>query len=78
MFKFIKRVFENKSRKMKEEKQLKECGCCCFCPSCKDVLTDVTESNEDGTVTYQCSSCGELSEFHFGIAPVPIYLGDMK
>lgn len=58
-------------------KILRKCGCICYCPRCRDPLNDqayLLAKSEDGRVTYKCRPCGLVSEWHFGIAPVPVRL----
>ena len=62
-----------------QEKRLKnikkKCGCVCYCPKCKEPLNDqeCRTISEDGLYEYTCK-CGEKPMFHFGIAPVPIFI----
>ena len=69
-------MFKSKKSK-REEKILEDCGCICFCHKCKEPLNDDSECvdlGEGGLYEYTCSECGEKSKFHFGIAPVPIFI----
>lgn len=67
--------------KTREKKVAERCGCICYCPKCKEILNDFSDCKkltEEGLYEYTCSSCGEVSKFHFGIAPVPIYVENYK
>ena len=61
----------------RERRIIESCGCVTFCPKCKDPLNDQATwlaSNGEGLGTYKCNKCGQVSEWHFGIAPVPVLL----
>jgi hypothetical protein len=65
-------------KKTRKDLILDECGCVCYCPSCKDILQDqaiwVPEEGDSGKGIYICSKCDNVSSWHFGIAPIPICL----
>ena len=66
--------FKDRARK---KKIIKDCGCICYCLDCKEPLNDKSDCKEidkDGLYEYSCSGCGAKVLFHFGLAPVPIYL----
>jgi len=55
----------------------RNCGCVTYCPKCRDPLNDQAywlASNGEGLGTYKCRVCGNVSEWHFGIAPVAVLL----
>jgi hypothetical protein len=63
--------------KRRERYILKMCGCIAYCPQCNEPLNDQAlwfDANNDGHGYYQCSVCNKISEWHFGIAPVPFLL----
>ena len=65
-----------RDRKRKKE-ILKDCGCVCYCPKCKEMLNDRSECKEkdsSGIYEYTCSNCNYKAVFHFGIAPAPILI----
>ena len=72
--KTILRLF--KKEETREDKILKSCGCVCYCIDCNEPLNDDShcETLEDGLYEYTCVKCNIKSKFHFGIAPVPIYI----
>jgi hypothetical protein len=79
MIKIIKVLF-NLFRKpnTREEIVLEKCGCWCKCPSCMNILNDTSECeklNDEGLYEYTCVECSFKSKFHFGIAPLPLYMG---
>ncbi len=56
---------------------IKNCGCVVYCPKCRDPLNDQAywlASNGEGLGTFKCRVCGNVSEFHFGIAPVAVLI----
>lgn len=64
-------------RWIREKDILEACGAICYCPKCRDPLNDQArwvDPNDGGHGKYKCSKCGNVSEWHFGIAPVPICL----
>ena len=64
--------------KNRKTKVLNECGNVCHCPKCRDILNDQAEwipFNDEGEGQYRCTKCNYKSTWHFGIAPVPIYIG---
>lgn len=67
--------------KARKQKVMEECGCACRCPKCNDILNDqavwVADSTGDGHGEYICS-CGHVSEWHFGLAPIPILLDNIN
>jgi len=77
IYAWLKKLFT----KTRVEKILEECGCCCYCPGCKEPLNDTSKCEamkEYGMYRYTCAACSETSVFHFGIAPVPIWLEEEK
>jgi len=52
-------------------------SCFCYCPNCNNELcgTNSFVSDVSRIVTYECSKCGEVLQFDFEIAPVPILIG---
>lgn len=45
----------------------------CFCPACREDLVSNGSCIEDGDlVYYQCTNCGNKSEWNFDIAPVAL------
>lgn len=63
--------------KRRERRIMETCGCVTYCPKCKDPLNDQAHwlaSNGEGRGTYRCSPCGNVSEWHFGIAPCPVLI----
>lgn len=66
-----------RAKSKRERDVIAACGCMCFCPKCNDILNDqaewVNDDTDDGHGFYSCL-CGHISEWHFGIAPVPILL----
>lgn len=68
---------EKRAAKDREQKVMEECGCRCRCPNCNDILNDqavwTNDPTDDGHGEYTCS-CGHVSEWHFGLAPIPILL----
>lgn len=60
----------------REERIIKKCGNICYCQGCFEPLNDQADVKEDdeGLVEYTCNVCDTISVFHFGIAPVPIFL----
>lgn len=57
----------------RKERIAKLCGCICYCPHCKDILNDQADCYEgDRITTYRCNTCGKISKWKFGVAPVPI------
>lgn len=60
-------------------KIVRSCGCVCYCPYGREPLNDRSEWHEiddEGQVVYICSACHRRSGWHFGIAPIPIWLHD--
>lgn len=77
MISWIQRVFRRFQQWRRERQILSVCGCVAYCPKCKDPLNDQArwlDSNGEGRGIYQCAKCGHASEWHFGIAPVPVLL----
>lgn len=66
-----------RAAKKHEAEVLEACGCVCFCPKCHDILNDqaewIPDETDDGRGIYSCS-CGHQSDWHFGVAPVPVLL----
>lgn len=61
----------------RERDIIRNCGCVTYCPKCHDMLNDQAHwlaSNGDGLGTYKCRLCGNVSEWHFGIAPVAVLI----
>lgn len=61
----------------RERNIIRNCGCVTYCPKCHDMLNDQAywlASNGDGLGTYKCRLCGNVSEWHFGIAPVAVLI----
>ena len=61
----------------RERNIIRDCGCVTYCPKCKAPLNDQAywlASNGEGLGTYKCKLCGNVSEWHFGIAPCPVLL----
>lgn len=58
----------------RSEKVLRECGCVCYCPKCKEPLNDNADVHysAEGLVVYACRNCGQVSEWSFDIAPLPV------
>ena len=79
MHKIISFMEKRKARKQSERREkevLKDCGCICYCPECRDILNDQAEcvdSYEDEKVYYKCS-CGADSTWTFDAAPIPLLL----
>ncbi len=76
---------DGKVKERADEKRVdsikKSCGCACFCPKCKEPLNDTSKCemlDDSGVYEYTCANCGFRSVFHFGVAPVPIYMQDFK
>ena len=48
----------------------------CWCPECdNDLVRDsFVSQSEGGRVIYKCSKCQFVSEWHFGIAAIPILM----
>ena len=72
---WIKKYKANK----REEKVLKNCGCACYCPKCKDILNDQAkcekiEKDDNLWIYYTCNSCGNKSKWNFDILPLPLCL----
>ena len=66
----------NRRVKKREAAVLRACGCWCKCPACGDILNDQAScrpEGDDGRYKYICG-CGQVSDWHFGIAPAPILL----
>ena len=59
---------------IREERILKDYGCLCWCPVCKDPLNDQAACEDTDRVSYTCSKCGCKSEWNFELAPVPILM----
>jgi len=70
---YIRGLIEAHRLKKREDKVLKDCGCFCRCPKCKDILNDQAECTDTDLVRYICG-CGHKSEWNFDIAPVPILM----
>jgi len=68
---------EKRKNKLREEEILKRCGCICYCPECHDALNDQADCEDADNVKYECN-CGEVSEWDFDIAPVPILMSKNK
>ena len=69
-------VFKKNPREEREKKVMKQCGNICYC-KCSNILNDNSTCemiNKEGIYKYTCNDCGDISIFHFGIAPVPIKL----
>ena len=63
--------------RLREREIARNCGCVTYCPKCHDQLNDQAywlASNGEGLGTYKCRVCGNVSEWHFGIAPVAVLL----
>jgi len=61
----------------RERDIIRNCGCVTYCPKCHDMLNDQAcwlASNGEGLGTYKCRLCGNVSEWHFGIAPVAVLI----
>lgn len=61
----------------RERDIIRNCGCVTYCPKCHDMLNDQAywlTSNGEGLGTYKCRVCGNVSEWHFGIAPVAVLI----
>ncbi len=61
----------------RERDIIRNCECVTYCPKCHDMLNDQAywlASNGDGLGTYKCRLCGNVSEWHFGIAPVAVLI----
>jgi len=58
--------------KRRERKVLGECGCACYCPSCKDILNDQADCTDTDLVRYKCNSCGAESKWDFDTFPCPV------
>lgn len=57
------------------DKILRQCGCVCYCPRCKEPLNDqadIHDAADDGEVNYRCKACGFWSRWNFAIAPFPV------
>jgi hypothetical protein len=65
-------------RKRRVERITKECGCVCFCPSCKDPLNDQADCTDTDYVRYHCHNCGAKSKWTFDAAPIPLLLSFKK
>jgi len=77
LIKRIKEWIKSRKQKTREKKILKDCGCICRC-ECGEPLNDKSDCVMvgDAIYNYTCKKCKKNSVFHFGIAPVPIYLED--
>ena len=76
---FIQDRRAKKIHKAREEQVLKECGCICYCPGCKNILNDQAECSQEKTyesgpeyIKFRCS-CDCLSLWSFD-HPVPILI----
>ncbi len=83
ILKKLQKAWEDYQAKKEAERRkqdiLEKCGCVVYCPNCKEPLNDNSDCKEldkDGLVEYTCVKCQTKSIFHFGIAPVPIYMED--
>jgi len=63
---------ERLRRRRREQRILKECGCICYCPKCREPLNDQAKCAPlyPGTYEYTCG-CGHVSDWNFDAAPVP-------
>jgi len=74
LFNYIKSLFT----KSHEEEILAICGNVCYCPDCLQPLNDQEgEYIDQDEFAYTCT-CGYVSVFNFGIAPVPILTDNYK
>lgn len=64
--------FFKTKREKREDKVLRQCGCICYCPECKDILNDQAECTDTDLVRYICSNCGAGSEWNFDVFPFPL------
>lgn len=77
MLEWFWKLREKRDTKKRQSLILKECGCICFCPTCKDPLNDQAKwsyLNEDEGV-YSCSKCGDESLWNFNAIPGALYIG---
>jgi RNase P subunit RPR2 len=81
VLKKLKKAWEDYQEKVKIKKRkeaiLDSCSCVCYCPKCDEPLNDTSTCevlDQDGLVEYTCDACSTKSKFHFGIAPLPIYM----
>lgn len=66
------RLTPEKRRERREKEILRKCGCVCYCECGRPLNDQACEPVGDGeTYRYTCG-CGEVSEFNFAVAPVPI------
>ena len=62
-------------KKTREDEVIEQCGCVCYCPSCKDILNDQADCTYTDFVRYKCNMCGTKSKWSFDIFPVPYCFG---
>lgn len=47
----------------------------CFCPGCdNELISSGSFVSDEEYAVYQCSECGDVSKWHFDIAPVPVLI----
>lgn len=64
-----------KAHEARKQKVLAECGNVCYCPECNDILNDQADCHEGAhIVRYRCKTCGRVSKWNFGVAPVPFLI----
>ncbi len=61
---------------LRERRVMRECGCICYCPNCRNILNDNAQYFDRGLNqdVYICNVCNCESLWSFNLAPVPILI----
>lgn len=72
-------MFKWFTKKLRQRNIKQSCDHICYCPRCREPFKGTVECkmiSQDGIYQYTCKHCGTVAKFHFGIAPIPIYIED--
>ena len=71
---FYNNLKRTKKTTKRMTKVLDQCGCCCYCPNCNDILNDQADMVDIqylSQVHYYCNNCKHHSIWNFDVAPIP-------